>query len=47
MVRTSYKAIVRAMHTKAVVDGTLVAETDKYEVVKGNIYVCHVISQRG
>jgi len=26
------------MHAKATVDGTVVAETDNYEVVEGNIY---------
>lgn len=28
------------MHAKAVVAGRTIAETDNYEVVEGNVYVC-------
>lgn len=28
------------MHATATVNGQVVAETDNYEVVEGNIYVC-------
>lgn len=28
------------MHATATVNGQIIAETDKYEVVEGNIYVC-------
>lgn len=28
------------MHATATVNGQIIAETDNYEVVEGNIYVC-------